>query len=66
MSRRQEDAAWEAARTLTHIAGMAHVGKDWKAMAYDAAQAIYREFGEPPAEMTSAGGNYFDNAGSKP
>ena len=60
----REAAAYEAARALRHIAGMAHVGKAWKEMAEKAVIRVYKAFGEEPNPVTSAGGNYANVDGS--
>lgn len=54
----QKEIAWEAARLLMHQYPT-NAPKWWRAQADAAAKAIYREFGEPPIPVTSAGGNYY-------
>lgn len=53
--------AHEAARLLMHMQP-ANASNHWKQEANATATALYRVFGEPPREATSAGGNYFDMA----
>ena len=55
------EVAHNAARILQNL-GSSHLSKDTRSECAAAAHEIYKEFGEPSAPITSAGGNYFDLA----